>query len=169
MNRIKELRNKFGKSQSALAFDLHIAQNTISQWENENRDIDSAKLHVLADYFDVSVDYLLGRTDILAPLTSQKPAQEGELYIPDVTMTSETNVSLTYPEREHIKKYRALDERGKDTVETILDLEYSRVNPLYVIKAAKSTTDKPPTYIELTPEQKRRLLEAPTVERDEDL
>ena len=38
-------------------------QNTISRYENGIREADYATLILFADYFDVSVDYLLGRTD----------------------------------------------------------------------------------------------------------
>lgn len=38
-------------------------QNSISRYENGEREADYATLILFADYFDVSVDYLLGRTD----------------------------------------------------------------------------------------------------------
>ncbi len=40
-----------------------MAQNTISRYENEVREADYKTLILFADYFHVSVDYLLGRTD----------------------------------------------------------------------------------------------------------
>ena len=43
--------------------DLNMAQNTISRYENEIREADYKTLIIFAEYFDVSVDYLLGRTD----------------------------------------------------------------------------------------------------------
>ena len=43
--------------------DLNINQNSISRYENEERQADYNMLIIIADYFDVSVDYLLGRTD----------------------------------------------------------------------------------------------------------
>lgn len=43
--------------------DLNMNQNTISRYENEIREADYATLILFADYFDVSIDYLLGRTD----------------------------------------------------------------------------------------------------------
>lgn len=43
--------------------DLNINQNSISRYENEERQADYNMLIKIADYFDVSVDYLLGRTD----------------------------------------------------------------------------------------------------------
>ena len=63
MFRLKELRKKNYISQAKLAIEMNIAQNTISQYENEIRHADYDILIAIADYFDVSVDYLLGRTD----------------------------------------------------------------------------------------------------------
>lgn len=61
--RLKELRKSRGISQLKLAMDLNMNQNSISRYENGEREADYAALIRLADYFDVSVDYLLGRTD----------------------------------------------------------------------------------------------------------
>ena len=46
-----------------MALDLNMNQNTISRYENMEREADYATLISLADYFDVSLDYLLGRTN----------------------------------------------------------------------------------------------------------
>lgn len=78
MNRIKELRTAANKSQAALAADLSVAQNTISQWENGNRDIDSDKLHILADYFNVTIDYFLGRSNDATPPNAKSPVYDDE-------------------------------------------------------------------------------------------
>ena len=61
--RLKELRETRKISQIKLAMDLNMAQNTISRYENEVREADYKTLILFADYFHVSVDYLLGRTD----------------------------------------------------------------------------------------------------------
>ena len=61
--RLKELRKKRGVSQVKLAMDLNTNQNTISRYETGEREADYKTLIQLADYFDVSIDYLLGRTD----------------------------------------------------------------------------------------------------------
>jgi transcriptional regulator with XRE-family HTH domain len=42
---------------------LNINQNTISRYENGVREADYKTLIMFADYFDVSLDYLLGRTE----------------------------------------------------------------------------------------------------------
>ena len=61
--RLKELRRQKRVTQLKLALDLNMNQNSISRYENGEREADYATLIAFADYFDVSVDYLLGRTD----------------------------------------------------------------------------------------------------------
>lgn len=61
--RLKELRKRRGISQLKLALDLNMNQNTISRYENLEREADYETLIRFADYFDVSLDYLLGRVD----------------------------------------------------------------------------------------------------------
>ncbi len=61
--RLKSVRKQRGISQLKLALDLHMNQNSISRYENEEREADYATLIKFADYFDVSIDYLLERTD----------------------------------------------------------------------------------------------------------
>ena len=43
--------------------ELNLKQNSISRYENGEREADYSTLIAIADYFNVSVDYLLGRTD----------------------------------------------------------------------------------------------------------
>lgn len=62
--RLKELRKESNKTQKELADYLNIKQNTYSQYENGQRQVPIEVLLRLADYFEVSVDYLLGRTDM---------------------------------------------------------------------------------------------------------
>ena len=64
MFRLKELRKQKNISQLKLAMDLYMNQNSISRYENEEREADYSTLIRFAYYFDVSIDYLLGRTDI---------------------------------------------------------------------------------------------------------
>ncbi len=63
MFRLKELRESRGISQVRLAIELDLNQNTISRYENGAREADYKTLIAIADYFQVSLDYLLGRTD----------------------------------------------------------------------------------------------------------
>lgn len=61
--RLKELRKKRRITQQRLAIDLNMSQNTVSRYENGNREAGYAELIKIADYFGVSIDYLLERTD----------------------------------------------------------------------------------------------------------
>ena len=59
--RLKALRIKKGISQLKLAIDLNMNQNSISRYENGQRQADYETLIKFADYFNVSIDYLVGR------------------------------------------------------------------------------------------------------------
>ena len=61
--RLKELRKQRQISQLKLALDLNMNQNTISRYETLEREADYETLIRIADYFDVSIDYLLGRSN----------------------------------------------------------------------------------------------------------
>lgn len=61
--RIRELRRQRNITQLKMAMDLHTSQNTISRYERGERQPSVEELVKIADYFDVSVDYLLERTD----------------------------------------------------------------------------------------------------------
>lgn len=62
--RVKNLRQESNLTQGQLADVLGTTQRKISYWEAGKIEPDLASLWQLADYFDVSVDYLLGRKDI---------------------------------------------------------------------------------------------------------
>ena len=62
--RLKKLRTEKNISQLKLALDLNMNQNSISRYETGEREADYATLIKIADYFDVSIDYLLGRSDL---------------------------------------------------------------------------------------------------------
>lgn len=61
--RLKKLRKQNKISQVKLAIDLNMSQNSVSRYENMERQADYNTLISIADYFGVSLDYLLGRTD----------------------------------------------------------------------------------------------------------
>ena len=61
--RLKNLRKERKISQVKLAIDLDMNQNSISRYENGERQADYQTLIKFADYFNVSIDYLLERTD----------------------------------------------------------------------------------------------------------
>lgn len=61
--KLKELRKKTNYTQQAIACKLGINQNTYSNYEKGTRTPDNETLCRLADFYDVSVDYLLGRVE----------------------------------------------------------------------------------------------------------
>lgn len=61
--RIKDLRKARRITQLKMAMDLNMSQNTISRYESGEREPGIAELIRIADYFRVSIDYLVGRTD----------------------------------------------------------------------------------------------------------
>jgi len=76
--------------QAELAADLKISQSTLSYWERGDFEPDNKSLIKLADYFNVTIDYLLGRTNNPTPPSAPRPAapnpleglsEEGRKYI----------------------------------------------------------------------------------------
>ena len=96
MFRLKEMRAECGLMRSKLAEDLHMNAGTIANYENEIRQAPYEALIRFAEYFDVSVDYLLGRT-------------EGE-------RPSVADGGLSAEERMFLNLFRSLGKTGKSRV-----------------------------------------------------
>ena len=62
-HRIRDLREDADLTQTILSKHLNVSQRAYSHYENGTRDIPINILIAIADYYDVSVDYLLERTD----------------------------------------------------------------------------------------------------------
>ena len=60
--RIQDLRTDADLSQKQLSEILHISQRSYSHYETGSRNIPVERLIRLANYYDISVDYLVGRT-----------------------------------------------------------------------------------------------------------
>ena len=69
---IKELRTKRGLTQGSLGELVNLAESTISLYESNKRSLDYETLKKIADFFDVSLDYLLGRTNEKLPANQIK-------------------------------------------------------------------------------------------------
>ena len=66
-NRLRDLREDRDLSQKDIAVFLNIHQTTYSDYELGRLNIPVSSLHKLADFYGVSIDYLLGRTHVKEP------------------------------------------------------------------------------------------------------
>ncbi len=73
MTVIKKLRKSLGLSQIELAKALNVHQTAVSQWENNKTNPDMGQAIRLSIFFNVSTDYILGRTDDPTPPSHSKP------------------------------------------------------------------------------------------------
>lgn len=103
---IKEARESAGLSQKELAQIIGVAPNTMHGYESGKHDPKSDLLTKIAIACHVSVDFLLGQSQIVE--------RAAELGFQDSN------------ERTLIKKYRTLDEYGKKAVNAVLDVECQR-------------------------------------------
>ena len=85
MTRIRELREARGLQQKDLSVDLNVSQPTISDWETGRKQPSSKSAAKISDYFGVSLDYLLCRTDSPAP-TNVKKSVQGENTLDGLTI-----------------------------------------------------------------------------------
>lgn len=103
-DRLKEARKKSGLNQDELAEMLGIAKTTISGYETGRREPEIAVLSKIMDVLKVDANYL---------------------YQDEIDFLKNQN-SLIPGEYESIKKYRFLDEHGKQLVDFVLSAEYER-------------------------------------------
>lgn len=82
-DRLKELRKKSNLTQQELASKFYLNKSSISRYENGTQLPEHELLEKIADYFDVSIDYLLGRTNFIKPselqtTISNKETEQGD-------------------------------------------------------------------------------------------
>lgn len=65
---LKILRQEHGISQQRLADAIGVSQQSINQYENHSVEPDISVLTRLADHFNTSIDFIVGRTDIRRPI-----------------------------------------------------------------------------------------------------
>lgn len=70
--RLKQLREEKRLTQKELAFELSIGSKTISDYERESSSPDNDTLMIIAKFFNVSADYLLGLSDERTPPTTKE-------------------------------------------------------------------------------------------------
>lgn len=61
---LKLLRKEYGISQQRLADEIGVSQPSINKYENHNIEPEIELLKRMADYFETSIDYIVGYTDI---------------------------------------------------------------------------------------------------------
>ena len=71
--RLRELRKASGMMQKELAAAVGMGESTISMYEKENREPDFETLEMFADYFNVDINYILGRTETTTYIPSTRP------------------------------------------------------------------------------------------------
>ena len=75
IQRLSDIRNEAGMSQAKLAEELGVTQQAVNTYENSDKDIMTSTILRIADYFNVSVDYLMGISeskDILEPRSNDE-------------------------------------------------------------------------------------------------
>lgn len=103
MENLKKLRNRHGLSQQKLADILHVSQQSIYKYEHDITSPDIETLSLMADYFNTSVDYIIGITDISHRIES----------VVD-TMLNEDEMNL-------ISQYRCLTKPQKEVLRIVAD------------------------------------------------
>ncbi len=117
--RLAELRISNGYSKrNEFADKLGIPSTTLRNYETGVREPGHTFLKQISEFFNVSVDYLLGLTDEKEVLNSFR---------------------LKSSEYEHIKKYRTLDPHGREHVNIVLDWESQRVQALAALQQQLSS------------------------------
>ena len=103
LRNLKVLRQEHGISQQRLADAIQVSQPSINKYENHNIEPDIAILSRMASYFNTSIDYIVGRTDIRRPIEYTEPYH------------------LNEEEMELILRYRALNDQERNCVNTVVD------------------------------------------------
>lgn len=73
MNRLKELRTEKELLQSDIAKVINKSERTVGFYETGERDMNTETLATLANFFDCSIDYLLGKSNIRNPQKQEDP------------------------------------------------------------------------------------------------
>lgn len=89
MLNLKKLRDDNKISQDRLSKSLGVSRSTIAMWETNGSQPDNDMLQRLADFFNVSVDYILGRTDEPFSVNQQLSGLDFALYGETKDLTDE--------------------------------------------------------------------------------
>lgn len=109
---LRKLRIKRGMSQQQLADVMGTSQQSINKYENHNVEPDISALIKLADYFETSVDYLVGHTSssVQAPVPEFEPTREETALLRDYRQLSkDERESIQLILKNYMKYKKALE------------------------------------------------------------
>lgn len=116
--RIAELRKKRNMTQSDLANSLDMSTSSVAMWETGKREPDTDKIAKIADLFNVSVDYLLGRTDVLENAAPDETPPTFKTWLRsehnDLTENEKEVLAEDMEEYFRMRKARILQKRNKN-------------------------------------------------------
>lgn len=93
----KELRTEKNLSQEQIALDLDVSQSLITKWESHQSTPSPEMLDYIADYFDVSTDYLIGRTN------DKRYYNNNDEYIKDFNILFDKYKGLSDTDKEFMR------------------------------------------------------------------
>ena len=140
MNRLKELRQEKGDTQEDVAKAMGVTRRGYQKWENGESQIKPEKAQQLADYFGVSVGYLLGYID------------DSEIYDDEVVVEPEKGMILTYSLERSNKKLQ--EKMFKDFITFFRDntifVSDEEILSLYSMVQAANLNNSTPRGIQFT-------------------
>ncbi len=101
--RLKQLRSESNLRQEDLATIISMHRATIGKYETNERFPDKETLIALSKFFNVSVDYLLGITDIRLP--AEELIKKGTVKVKEPTEIEKISSELSERERQELKNY----------------------------------------------------------------
>ncbi|MBV4439409.1 helix-turn-helix domain-containing protein [Clostridium tyrobutyricum] len=129
-NRIKSLREERSMNQLELAKILHIGNTTLSQYESDKRIPSDIVKKKIAEYFNVSLDYLMGLTDIKKPSAENDIPQE----YTDKYKVTKKDIEQHDEVIKHAQAFMMDDEVGEEDKEKLVAV----INKLYWDSKAKN-------------------------------
>ena len=103
LTNLKKLREDASISQKALAEAIGVSQQSVNKYENHNIEPDIETLIRIADFFETSVDYLIGHTSI------RRKIEEVHVF------------ELNDRESKVMEQYRSLTSKQKACVNVVMD------------------------------------------------
>lgn len=103
LTNLKKLREDASISQKALADAIGVSQQSVNKYENHNIEPDIETLIRIADFFETSVDYLIGHSSV------RRRIEEVHVF------------ELNDRESKVMEQYRALTSKQKDCIDVVID------------------------------------------------